>query len=182
MAEDLRPKVPGPRWELREIVGPVNQVGDDGLEDGSHRQNIFLMGARVGHAETEKGWILFLNFILEASNFFVQVPSFCASLKWNLTSQLFGFTTSLQVGEQPEAEAECPANLNLNPKKMITDLNESDRPRLGPLCRQGRCSLYIPLQDKQTNVSSLVSDIIVQTLNPLPAVKIQRGTVAERSS
>lgn len=67
-------------------------------------------------------------------------------------------------------------------KKMIPDLNESDRPRLGPLCRQGRASLYIPLQDKQTNVSSLVSDIIVQTLIPLPAVKIQRGTVAERSS
>lgn len=48
-------KVPGPRRELRKVVGPVNQVGDDGLEDGSHRQNIFLMGARVGYAETEKG-------------------------------------------------------------------------------------------------------------------------------
>lgn len=50
--------MPGPRRELRENVGPFIRWGMMGwkLEAGSYRQNIFLMGRRIGHAETESIW------------------------------------------------------------------------------------------------------------------------------
>lgn len=141
-------------------------VGDDGLEDGSHRQNmsIFDRNKSWAHGNGKYLKLLFFNFIPEASASLVQVRS------WNLASALLGLR-----------QTECPANLmNVNPK-MIPGPNKSDRPRLGPLCRAGfLCTL--PGQTKGGCLpSSLASDIIVPALNPSAAVKIQRGTVAEFS-